>query len=84
MGASFFELALVVSALFAVTPLDREGSFTEVIAQVGVASAREMGVFGLKLSRTGFAPFEPGELGDFGLVTVKALDATDLSHNACG
>ena len=81
MSASFFELALEESAVFAVTPLDREGSFAEVVTQVGIASASQVAFFRLKFSLTGLAPFEPGEFGDLGFIAVEALNPADLGHN---
>ena len=84
MFANFFEFALEVSAIFTVTPLDREGGFAEVVAQVGVAGASEAGFFGLKFSRTRLAPLEPGELGDLGFVAVKTFHTANLSHDASG
>jgi len=82
MITRFFELALEVGAIFAVAPLDREGGFTEIVAQVGVAGAGEMGFFGLEFRRTRLAPFEAGELGDLRLLAVKAFHPADLSDDA--
>ena len=78
----FLQFALEILAIFAVTPLDRESGFTEVIAQIGVAGAGHAGFVGGEVGRTGLAPLEPSELSHFGLVIVEALRVAKFGQDA--
>ncbi len=90
MRPGFVVFKLEVSAVFAVTHLDREGGFAEVmvgqfptiIAQTGIACAREMRFFGLKISRAGLAPFEACELVDLGFIAIEAFHAADFRDDS--
>jgi hypothetical protein len=77
-----FILTVVESSIIFVAHPDRVSRFAEVVAQVSIASAGELGFISFEVTRLMPAPLETSILSHLCLVTIEALDATNLSDDS--
>ena len=84
MFTNFLEFALVEEFVVSIMQTNDVGGFTKVVTQVTVAGTSELSIFSFKVSGLISAPLEASELGNFGLIEVKASDVADFGDDARG